>query len=193
MTAPDADRASRTRHRSNARLLLFLGAVVLIPVVLVAGPFRDRFFPHAARSVAELAQPPPPRFGAADRAALLEPEQVALLGRDFEHACDRSDWTAVALALERVPPARATPAVRYLHGLALLQARHPATALAGLQDAVALAAPPLEDDARYALAQALLMLARGDAARGELSTLAAGASEHAAAARRQLEQLAALR
>jgi hypothetical protein len=180
------------RSASNRNLALFLGVVVLAPVMLVAGPFRGRFFPSGAREVARLAVVPPSPFGSAELSALIPADLRAELGEPFVRAAEAADWAAVVLALERVPAARATPPVRYLHGLALLFADRPAPALAGLADAITLApGTALADDARFARAQALLRLAQSDAARAELSLLAAGASRHAEPARRQLAALAA--
>ncbi|MBL8840776.1 MAG: hypothetical protein JNL90_04510 [Planctomycetes bacterium] len=186
-TRPEARRSS-----SNRRLLLFLALAVLVPVVLVVGPFRGRFFPPQARAIGALAVAPAPPLERARCLELLGGELLAQLGPEFEAALEQHDHAGLALALERVAPNQATAAVRYLHGIALLEGGHPARALAGLQDAVATASPPLDDEARYALAQVLLLLTRADQARVELTRLSHGASRFAEPARRQLVQLSAL-
>lgn len=183
---------------SNRKLALFLATVVLAPVVLVLGPFRDRFFPKQARAVAAIAELPRTRFTPSDLAELLTPAQIATLGERFTEAAAARDWNGVALALERVEASQATAHVRYLHGLANLHAGHPARALAGLKDAVALTVTPnaataaLHDDTRLALAQALLQLIRADEARRELTLLDRPSCRHAEQAHAQLLRLAAL-
>jgi hypothetical protein len=186
MTAPP-------RRTSNLRLALFLAAVVALPVVLVAGPFRDRFFPQQARAIAALAAPVEPPVTRGDLERLLGAELAAALQRDLEPAVAARDWAALARVLERVEPARATSGVRYLHGVAWLAAGHPALALTGLQDAAATATAPLQDDARFALAQALLRLARGDEAARTLTALDVAAGPFAERARGQLAALAELK
>ncbi len=177
---------------SNRRLLLFLAVAVCVPVALVVGPFRDRFFPPQARAVAALALPlalP----DAAQASALLGDALPAKLRDELLGHLAAGHFATLAVALERVEPTLAHAGIRYLHGLACLQDRHPAQGLASLQDAVQLAAPPLQDDARFALVQLLLELSRADEATRELSVLASGTSAHAATARQQLTQLAELR
>ncbi len=180
------------RTNSNRRLLLFLALAVLAPVVLVGGPFRDRFFPPQARAIGSLAVAPAPPLDLARCRELLGEPLLAQLGGEFETALALHDTAGVALALERVAPQQASAAVRYLHGLALLEGGHPARALTGLQDAAATASPPLDDEARFALAQVLLLLTRADQAQVELTRLANGAGRYAERARQQLERLAKL-
>jgi len=186
MTAPP-------RRTSNLRLALFLAAVVALPVVLVAGPFRDRFFPKQGRAIAALAVAVEPPVARGDLERLLGADLAAALHRELDPAVAARDWAAIARVLERVEPQRATAGVRYLHGVAWLAAGHPALALTGLQDAAATASAPLQDDARFALAQALLRLSRADEATRTLSALDVAGSPFSQRAREQLAALAALK
>jgi hypothetical protein len=183
------------RRRSNWKLALFLAAAVLPPVVLVLGPFKQRFFPRdpdALPAIARVADVVAPT-DRGELARLLGPKLTesgladALASRFAERR-----YAEAEQALERVPIGEASPGVRWLHGVAALLDRRPAVALAGLEDAAKASDPALAREARFALAQTLLLLGRADAARPELEQLAQREGPHRAAAQQQLAALDSL-
>ena len=184
MTAPAA------RARSNRRLALVFALLVLPPVVLVAGPFREQFFPKRARELAALAiltRPP------------LDPAALAGAGwSDAERAELRREWDAREYAvlvarLDREPRERMNAGLKYLFGLAALLDRRASVAAKGLADAKAEGDAALREEASFALAQALLLNGNGDAARAELAPLAQGGGPRREAAAKQIAELSALR
>ena len=148
--------------------MLFLALAIAPIVVLALGPFRDRFFPRDVAALRALARVEAPRL---DAAALRQ-----LAGASFSSAGDRAwlaelaqaggarRWDEIVQRLDALPRERITPGLMYLHGIAALLAERPAIALAGLEAASRADDPALSESASLALAQAFLMLDRGDAA-----------------------------
>ena len=176
---------------SNRRLLLFLAAALVPPVVLVFGPFRANFFLRRARQIQwrarpDLVVPDPARVFA----QLHGPAPSAGLPEELAHAIADAfaerRYADAANALERVPIELSVAAVRELHGVAELLAGHPALATAGLEDALKSDDAALVDTSRFALAQALFSLSRGDDARRELEKLSERANAWQALALEQL-------
>jgi hypothetical protein len=178
---------------SNRRLLLFLAIAVLTPVVLVAGPFHSVFFPKdpaALRALARVDELEPPLATAQrwlDEARLDATVRDAILRELVDHRC-----ADAALLLERVPVDHATSGVRLLFGIETLLSQRPAVALSGLEDATRASDADLAAEARYALAQALLLLGRRDDARRELERVSSSDGPRRAAASLQLAAVDAL-
>jgi len=177
------------RARSNRRLLIVLALAVAPPVVLVLGPFRDRFFPPRAGELQALARVAAPRL---DEAAVRElagarlgDAAVAELARD----AGSGRWEALAARLAALPRDLVTPGLMYLHGVAALQSKRPAAALAGLDAARRADDPGLSHEAGFALAQAFLMLERREPALALLRELAASPGARRAEAAAQLAAL----
>jgi len=182
------------RRRSNWKLALFLAAAVVPPVALVLGPFRQRFFPRdpeALRAIARVEMPPLDRNGIS---RILGPELTASgLADALASQFEQRRYADAEQELERVSPAQANDGVRWLHGMAALLDQRPAIALPGLQDAAKAGDPRLAEEARFALAQALLLLGRADAARPELVELSRRDGPHRLAATEQVAALDALK
>ncbi len=181
------------RKKSNRLLALFLAAAVVPPVVLVLGPFRDRFFPGDARAVQGIAVSVRPRWELADweRIVGAQPSATALASQ-LADEWEAGRYGEVAAQLERLPAVQASAELRYAYGIARLLDHHPALALESLQGAVSMASGVLANDARFALAQAHLGLGRADDARRTLQSLSGSLSDDAwrIAVREQLDQLA---
>jgi hypothetical protein len=192
--------AQPSATRSNARLLAFLGVAVLVPVALVLGPFRDRFFAPETAALQSLVRLPSIELRGEDAARLVAlADPSGELGREIAEAFDQRRHADAQVRLEKATPAPGDAGFRLVYGVAALLARNPSQARAALADAAALERaapwprPQVADDAAFALAQALFLLGRGDEARRELEAITSRDGPRSAEARAQLAELESIR